>query len=500
MTAAHLAIDLGASSGRAILGVLQGTPQKLRLEEVHRFSHQSCSTPTGPVWDLTGLWRNLLEGLSAASAWCRENHVELASVGVDTWGVDWALLGPSGELLALPHAYRDPQNESACQRVLEKLGGFEKLYERTGIQLMALNTVFQVAARHEQEPQLFSAAERLVFLPDLFHYWLSGVISTERTIASTSSLLAVETGEWDFGLLEQLELPTHLFGPLVEPGTALGTLRKEVALETGATTDVRVITPAAHDTASAVVAVPATGQEPWAYLSSGTWSLLGAELDRPLSSEVARKAKFTNERGANRSVRFLKNISGLWLLQELRREQLQEGETADFASLTQAAETAEPFRTLINPNYPEFGLPGNMAEKIRAYAKKTSQPSPDSVPQLVRCCLESLALCYDRTLNELEEVLDHRVDVLHLVGGGTNNRLLSQWTAAAAGRPVVCGPTEATAVGNVLVQALGCGEISDLAELRQVVARSFPLERIEASSSPDWDRPRTRYAELVECL
>jgi len=480
MPIAHLAIDLGASSGRAIVGVLEGTPLQLSLQEVHRFEHVACQTPTGPVWDLTGIWLQILEGLGKAAQWCKQSNVELRSVGVDTWGVDWTLVGPSGELLALPHCYRDPQNESACERVLERLGGFERLYERTGIQLMSLNTLFQVAARYEREPKLFDAAARLVFLPDLFHYWLSGELTTERTIASTSSMLAVETGEWDIGLLEELGLPTDMLGPIVDPGTVLGTLRKEIAQAIDAPADIQVIVPASHDTASAVAAVPATGSANWAYLSSGTWSLLGAELDKPIASESVRKIPLTNERGVEGTIRLLKNIAGLWLVQELRRELKQQGDQRGFAELVLEARLSEPARTIIDPNHAEFAAPGGIQEKIRQFARETNQSEPESVGQFVRCCLESLALCYAQTLGQLESVLQRPLEVLHIVGGGIQNTMLNELTAAAVGRPVIAGPVEATAIGNLLVQAMGCGEISHLEELRQVVAASFELTTVEA--------------------
>jgi rhamnulokinase len=478
---AHLSIDLGASSGRAMIGVLAGEPRRLRLDEVHRFEHHPCPTPTGPVWDLTGIWQNVLTGLRLANQWCGEHDAELKSVGVDTWGVDWALVGKSGELLALPHCYRDPQNDVACERVVERLGGFERLYARTGIQLMSLNTLFQVAARHEREPRLFDAARRLLFLPDLFHYWLSGELSTERTIASTSSMLNVYSGDWDRELLDELGLPTHMLGPIAEPGTTAGQLRKELCEASGLPTSVQVILPPSHDTASAVAAVPATGDQSWAYLSSGTWSLLGAEIDAPIASDAARQVPFTNERGINGTVRFLKNIAGLWLLQELRRELEARGERREYAELVREAERAQPQRTLVDPNHAEFACPGNMAEKIRKCARDLGQPVPESVGQMIRCCLESLAQCYRETTDQLETILGRPIEVLHLVGGGTKNQLLNRLTAEAMGRPVVCGPVEATAVGNLLVQAMGCGEIADHAELRAIVARSFDLEYVDAS-------------------
>ena len=496
MPVAHLAFDLGASSGRAIVGLLEGSPTKLSLEEVHRFEHRACPTPTGPVWDLTGIWQHLLTGLGNAVRWCEKNQVELKTVGVDTWGVDWTLVGRSGELLALPHCYRDPQNEIACQRVLEKIGGFDQLYKRTGIQLLPFNTVFQVAARYQQEPKLFDAAERLLFLPDLFHYWLSGELTTERTIASTSSMLDVKTGDWDKSLMDSLGLPTNILGPIVDPGTVLGTLREEVAQATGASSAIQVIAPPSHDTASAVAAVPSTGDSNWAYLSSGTWSLLGAELNHPINSEEARKVPWTNERGTEGTIRLLKNIAGLWLVQELRRELKQRGDERTFAQLADEARNAKPGRTLIDPNHTEFAAPGNMEQKIQQFARDTNQPVPETVGQLVRCCLESLALCYAHTLGQLETVLGRPVEVLHLVGGGIQNTLLNEFTAAAVDRPVITGPVEATAIGNLLVQALGSGELSGLDELRQVVANSFELETVEPNKDIAWDQARTRFADL----
>ena len=497
MSTAHLAIDLGASSGRAVVGVLEAGSQELRLEEVHRFEHHPCPTPTGPVWDLTGIWRNILQGIGLAANWCKETQVELKSVGVDTWGVDWALLGASGELLSLPRCYRDPQNELACQTVLEKVGGFERLYERTGIQLLNFNTLFQLAGRFQQEPKLFDVAERLVFLPDLFHFWLSGEIVSELSIASTSSMLAVESGDWDRELLEQLELPHSLLGPIAEPGTIVGTLRKEVAIETGAAAEVQVITPASHDTASAIAAVPANGDRRWAYLSSGTWSLLGIELDSPINSAEAREVPFTNERGVAGTIRFLKNITGLWLMQELQRDLAHSGHSLSFAQLVEAARQAEPGRTLIDPNYQDFATPGRIQEKIRTFAANTQQPQPHSVGEMARCCLESLALCYASTLEQLEGVVGQEVEVLHVVGGGIQNTLLNELTAGAIGRPIVAGPVEATAIGNLLVQAIGSGQVADLNQLRAIVAASYSPICIEPASHNKISESKDRYNDIL---
>lgn len=497
MPTAHLAIDLGASSGRAIVGALEGTPPKLRLEEVHRFEHFGSPTPAGPVWNLTGIWLHIITGLREARRWCEENRFELLSVGVDTWGVDWTLVGPSGEVIGLPHCYRDPQNDPASDRVVKRLGGFEKLYARTGIQRMPFNTVFQVAARFEQEPKLFDAAASLAFLPDLLHYWLSGELLSERTIASTSSMLDVNTGEWDYELLEQLGLPTHMLQRIVDPGTVIGTLRAEVAEATGVSPQLKVIVPAAHDTGSAVAAVPAVGEDTWAYLSSGTWSLLGAELPFPNNSDAARDVPFTNERGVGNTIRLLKNIAGLWLIQELRRELQLAGDQRDFGELVELARQAEPGRTIVDPNYSEFASPGNMTAKLQSFARETNQPEPETVGQLVRCCLESLALCYAQTLDQLESLLGNRIDVLHIVGGGIQNQMLNELTASAIDRNVITGPVEATAIGNLLVQAKGCGQISSLTELRRVVADSFEVTEVLPAQDADWDQFKARYAAVV---
>jgi rhamnulokinase len=478
MMQAHLAIDLGASSGRAIVGALHessGKPLQLRLQEVHRFEHHVHETPKGPIWDLAGIWRHLLTGLAAAAEWCRENHVELKSIGVDTWGVDWVLVDKQGELLGLPHCYRDPQNEVACQQVLAKVGGFEALYERTGIQMLPFNTLFQLQARYVAEPAMFAAADRLLFLPDLLHFWLSGEQATELSIASTSSMLNVDRGDWDRELLSSLGLPTEILGTIVEPGTPLGRLKSEIAQQTGAPADLQVIIPASHDTASAVAAVPAKADSDWAYLSSGTWSLLGAELTTPVSTAAAREVPFTNERGVGGTIRFLKNIAGLWLVQELQRDFQRQGHERTFEQLAAEARSAEAGRTVIDPDFPEFATAGDMSNKIQRYANDTGQAVPETMGQLVRCCLEGLARSYAKTLDQLRQVSGTNIDVLHLVGGGTQNELLNELTAQAVDCDVTVGPIEATAIGNTLVQAMACGRFANLPELREVVTHSFPL-------------------------
>ena len=363
---------------------------------------------------------------------------------------------------------------------------------------MQINSLFQVAARHAKEPGLFAMADRLMFIPDLFHFWLSGELTTERTIASTGAMLSLQSGNWDTELLDELGIPSQMLGPIIEPGSVIGELREEIANAAGFQNPVQVIAPASHDTAAAVAAIPVVdpGQS-WAYLSSGTWSLLGAETDRPYPTDAACDAPFTHERGLDGTFRFLKNIGGLWLIQELRREMVEKGDTVTFAELTDNARNADPFRTLIDPNDARFAAPGGMATKIRRFADETDQPEPETVGDLVRCCLDSLALCYRHTVDLLESILGKKIGALYIVGGGIQNELLNEITAATMQRPVVCGPVEATAAGNLLVQAMGAGEIADGAEIRQIVARSFETRRYKSKPDTLPDGVYQKYINLV---
>jgi rhamnulokinase len=382
--------------------------------------------------------------------------------------------------------------------VLPAIGGHDALYTRTGIQLLPFNTSFQIAAAQAAEPRSFDAASQLLFLPDLFHYWLSGVKEVERTIASTSAMLDARSGDWDRQLVGQVGIDTDLLSPLVDPGTRLGVLRSELAEQMGSPKDLAVIVPASHDTASAVAATPATGDGNWAYLSSGTWSLLGAELSAPLVTPESSHAQFTNERGVNGRIRFLKNIAGLWLVQELRRELAAAGEKRSHAELEQLASQTEPFRTLINPNDARFASPDGMRARIAAFADETKQPVPESTGQFIRCCLDSLALCYGHTTEELAKFVGAQPRTLHIVGGGSQNQLLNRLTAGAVSSQVVCGPMEATAIGNCLVQAMGCGFIGSLRELREIVARSFAIQAIDPPSDrSNWAGIRSRYEEII---
>jgi len=495
MSSGYIAIDLGAESGRAIVGTLAGG--RIALEEVHRFPHEIVRLPSGLHWDVTGLWREICRGLKKSALWAKENGVQLVSVGVDTWGVDWALLDKSGELLGLPHAYRDPRNRAAHDRAVAQLG-IDKIYRTTGIQLMPINSLYSLFAHWTDSPEIFDAAEQLLFIPDLFHFWLSGVAVVEATIASTSQMVDCQTRQWATNLLDPLGVPTNLLGPISPPGATVGSLRPEIAAETGLPVDLKVVAPGSHDTASAIASVPAEKGASWCYLSSGTWSLLGAELDEPCVTADAQAAMFTNEFGVGGKIRFLKNITGLWLVQECRRDLLRQGQALGYAELTQQASEAGGFRTLIDPAFPAFQTPGNMLQKIQQFAEDTNQPLPESPGQFIRCCLESLALVYRQTVGRLEEVLGRSFSILHVVGGGGQNKLLNQMTADATGKTVCVGPYEATAVGNTLTQALAAGQITNLDELRGIVADSFDLTTYQPSATDSWQMAYVRYNGLVQ--
>lgn len=497
-SSSYLAVDLGAESGRVIVGVLDD--RRLTLHEQHRFQHHPVDLPSGLHWDLTGLWHEILEGIRAGCAWCAEHGHTPTSVGVDTWGVDFALVGRDGELAHMPHAYRDPRNDAAHDKLLSTLGR-DRLYDRTGIQFMAINSLPQLVAAHDADPGLLSRAKHLLFVPDLLHYWLTGVPKVEATIASTSQMIDPRTGAWASDLLEAMSLPAQMLGEVVPPGTVIGPLRETVAGRVGAPKGMVVTAPAAHDTASAIAAVPVDPKRGnWCYLSSGTWSLMGAELGAPVLTDAARDTPFTNEGGVGGTIRFLKNIIGLWLVQEIRRDYQQRGDVYDYPALTELAEQAKPFETLLDPGHAPFAQPAGMLTKIADYARQTGQTVPElsgGPGAFVRAALESLALTYRRTLEQLEAVLDTRYDVLHVVGGGGKNQFLNQMTADAIGRPVVVGPYEATAAGNVLVQAMGAGDVPDLATARQVIANSFEPVTYRPQDSAIWDDAYDRFGRLL---
>lgn len=458
----YLAADFGGGSGRIMAGTLTGG--KLKLEEVHRFPNRQVKLGNHIYWDFPALFEDMKTGLRMAAR--KGYHVK--GIGIDTWGVDFGLIDPAGNLLGNPVCYRDPRTDGMPGEVFKKLD--EKAhYACAGIQVMPINTLFQLCSMKREKDVRLQAADRLLFMPDLFSFYLTGVADNEYCIASTSELLDARQRTWNKELIRQLGLPEHLFGEIVRPGTVRGALRPDLATETGLG-EVDVIAVGSHDTASAVVAVPSS--EPCkAFLSSGTWSLLGAEVDEPILTEKARLGGFTNEGGVGGKIRFLQNITGLWILQRLMAEWKARGEEPGYDELIAEA-TAVTIRTVIDVDDVVFCNPANMEKAITDYCCRHGLPAPRTQGEFARCVIESLACRYKRGVDALNECLPAPVKQLHIIGGGCQNRLLNQLTANALGIPVYAGPVEATAIGNILVQALAKGEIMSLQELKEIVINS----------------------------
>ena len=485
---AHLAIDLGASSGRVMAGLFDGN--KLTLEEVHRFPNGGHRIGDHFYWDFVGLFAEIKTGLGKAAPTYGNRVV---SAGVHTWGVDYGLVDGGGYLLGLPHQYRDPRTEGMDARAFRRVAR-RRIYEITGIQFMYFNTMNQLMADAARRSPALAQARRILFTPDLINYWLTGRQTNEYTIASTSQLLDARTRGWAKGLIRRLGLPAKLFGPLVQPGTVVGELQESVREETGLA-KLTVIAPGCHYTASAVAAVP-TDQDYFIYLSSGTWSLMGVETPKPVITEASYRYGFTNEGGVCGTIRLLKNICGLWLVQECRRIWTQHGQSLDFATLNKQAAAAKPFAAFLDPDYPEFATPGDMPARIAAFCKRTGQTAPATPGATVRMILESLALRYREVFAQLEEMTGQRYPVLHLVGGGVQNQLLNQITADALQRDVLAGPVEATALGNVLMQLLALGKVPDLKSARALIRKSFAPKRYTPRAAAGWDEAYLRFKEI----
>jgi rhamnulokinase len=481
--ASYAAIDLGAASGRVVVGHFD--EHRVALEEVHRFPNFAVTTPDGVLWDVLGLWRGVLDGLTKV-----DRDVELRGVGVDSWGVDYGLLDDEGRLLANPHSYRDPRTRGLVEEALGVLPA-DELYRLTGVQPQPVNTLYQLLA--ERQARL-DAARTLLFIPDLLAYWLTGEPMVEATVASTSQLYDAGTGDWAWPVIERFGLPGHLFTPVVEPGAARGALLTQVAEATGVAARVGVTAVASHDTASAVAAVPAEG-DGFAYVSSGTWSLVGVETAGPVRTQTARAAGLTNEHGIAGTNRLLKNTTGLWLLQECRRVWSLQGDHRDYGELAAAAAAAPAFGALVDPDDESFVGPADMPSSIRGFCARTGQRPPGDHGAMVRCILESLACACRLVLDQIEAVTDRKIEVVHVVGGGAHNRLLCQLTADAAGRPVLAGPVEATAFGNILMQAFGSH--ASLTELRELVRRSISPRRYAPRDPEAWSDALDRFERIL---
>ncbi len=488
-----LGIDLGAESGRVMAGRWDG--RRLALEELHRF-------PNGPVqlagtlrWDAPRLWQEIQHGLSLAA---RRFGRQVASVGVDTWGLDYVLLSRSGELLGLPFCYRDTRTLGHLAETLHRVPRAE-IFAATGAQFLEINTLYQWRAHHAASPEVFHAANTFLMMPDWLNWCLSGSRVAEFTDATTTQFCDPVRRTWSVELLRRLGLPTHCLPELVPPGTKLGELRRSAAEATGLG-PLSVIAPATHDTGSAVAAVPVaeTGRLNWAYISSGTWSLVGIETGAPLLSARALELNVTNEGGVDGTWRVLKNVMGLWLVQRCRQSFAERGGTADYARLTELAAAAPALRSLVDPDDPRFLNPSDMPAAMQAFCRETGQPVPADEGSLIRCALESLALKYAEVLAEIAELGGESIEVVHVVGGGSKNSLLNQLTADACRRPVLAGPAEATVMGNILMQARTLGELGSLPELRAVVRASGEMSRFEptAGSVEMWAEARCRFARL----
>lgn len=479
-----LAVDLGASSGRVLLGTLGN--ERFTVRELHRFDNGPVRLGRSLYWNVLGLWANIQDALSLYS---RDHDAPLDGIGVDTWGVDFGLLDRDGGLLGNPQHYRDPRTDGVMEQVFAQLPKPE-LYARTGLQFMQINTLYQLYSM--KDSLQLETADTLLMMPDLFHYWLTGVKSGETTVASTSQLLDARTRGWDTELLDRLGLPSRILPPLVTPGTVLGTLHPEVAKTARLSPDTPVIAPATHDTASAVAAISGGGM----FISSGTWSLVGAEVAEPVLTPEALARDFTNESGVGGTVRLLKNVAGSWPLLECRREWLGAGQKLGWDELFTLSDRAEPFRSLIDPGAETFLNPESMTEAIRAACRKHNEPEPGSVGEFVRCCLESLALKYRSVLDDLEVLTGAPVETVRVVGGGAQNARLNQYTADACRRPVVAGPVEATALGNLMMQAVARGFL-DVPSGRRVVGSSSPQTHFEPQNRAAWDEAYGRFRRIA---
>jgi rhamnulokinase len=485
MTTYYLACDLGATSGRLMLGSLRN--DKLTLEEVHRFGNGPVKRRGSLHWNMGALFRELNQGLKKAAA----RKLPIASISTDSWGVDYLLYDARDRIIEPTFCYRDRRTEKGVART-KSCVSWEDIYGETGIQFMALNTIYQLAA---ESPRRLAQAKRLLLIGDAFNYYCSGNACHEESLASTSQLYNPRTKTWSKKLLGALGLPEGLFTPVAPSGTRLGPLTKALAAKVGLP-QIEVIASCSHDTGAAVAAVPGQGKN-WAYLSSGTWSLIGVELPAPVITRQSREFSFTNEVGFGGTIRFLKNIVGMWIVEECRRQWALQGKKYDYQQLDQWTAEATPFVSLINPNDPRFVSPDGMPEKIAAFCRETGQPVPATPGAMLRCVYESLALLYSVMRTRVEQLTGRKIKQLHIVGGGSKNALLNQFTANALQIPVIAGPKEATALGNIVVQAIALGHLKSLAQARAVIRNSSEMATFKPKETKVWRQAQGRFAKLI---
>jgi len=486
MTTYYLACDLGATSGRLMLGSLSNG--KLALEELHRFGNGPIKVGGALHWDMNALFNELKTGLKKAAA----RKLPFASISTDSWGVDYILFDSQDQIIEPTFCYRDSRTEQGVKNAKARVS-WETIYAETGIQFMPLNSIYQLAAESSER---LARAKKLVLVGDAFNYFLSSVARNEESLASTTQLYNPRTKTWSDKLLTALGLREEMFAPIVPSGTRLGPMCKGLAAEVGLP-QIEVIAACSHDTGAAVAAVPASGQN-WAYLSSGTWSLIGVELPGPVITDQSRELSFTNEVGFGGTIRFLKNIVGMWIVEECRREWAQQGQNYDYKTLDQMTADAPPFGALINPNDLRFWSPDDMPDKIAAFCKETGQPVPAAPGPMLRCVYESLALLYRVMAKRLEQLVSRKIEQLHIVGGGSKNDLLNQFTANALQIPVLAGPKEATAIGNIVVQAIALGHLKSLEEARQVVRNSSEIATFHPQDTAEWQKAFQRFEKMLK--
>ena len=490
----YLAIDLGAESGRVILGFFDG--KRLDLHEVHRFPNTPVGIPShaGRIslhWDILRLWSEIKQGIGRA---VHQENVDVSGIGLDTWGVDFGLLDKSGTLVGNPYYYRDNRTDGMLEEAFQRVPR-EEIFEQTGIQFMQINTLYQLLSMVLRHAPELETAKTFLTMPDIFNFWLTGQAVCEFTNATTTQCYDPRRRTWADALLKCLGIPRRLFPPIVPPGTILSGILKPLGEELG--THAAVITPACHDTGSAIAAIPAADDH-YAWISSGTWSIMGTNVKEPVINAQSLANNFTNEGGVGGTYRFSKNIMGLWLVQECRRTWAAAGEEYTYAQLTEMAGSATPFTALVDPDCVDFLHPGNMPERIRNYCQRTGQNIPTQKGEIVRCALESIALKYRYVLERLEKMTASTLQPIHIVGGGTQNRLLNQFTADATNRRVITGPIEATAIGNILTQAIALGHIPSGEQGRQIVQNSCDMAAYEPGQTAAWDEIYPRFCNLVE--
>lgn len=485
-----LAFDFGASSGRAILGVFNG--EMLDLQEIHRFPNEPVEIRGSLYWDILRLYHEIRQGIQKCA---NGGHRDLDSIAVDTWGVDFGLLDENGNLLCNPYHYRDVNTEGIMEEVFKLIPG-DELYSKTGLQHMRFNTVFQLFSMKYRNLPAFKQAKTMLLTPDLFNYFLTGIKAAEYSIASTTELIDPYRGNWSVDIINKLGLPDYIFPDLVQTGSIIGGLSNEIVHESGILKAV-VIATASHDTQSAIASVPAEGDD-FAYISCGTWSLMGIESDSPIINEKSSLMAFTNEKGIEGKTTFLKNIMGLWLIQECKHQWDREGNNVSFTELEEMASAAKPFINFINPENDVFMAPGDMPSRIKIYCADTKQPVPETKGEIIRCIYQSIALKYKMTLDMLEEISGKQLNAIHMVGGGIKDKTLCAFTASATGRKVIAGPVEATSVGNLMIQALGLGKIKNLAEIRKVVKASFPTTAYEPVDTSAWLEAYEYYKRYIK--